>query len=303
MRELRVSLSKRLDFSLNDAPHVLVSGSTGSGKSYLMTGVIDDLMREYAGDVKFLMIDPKKVEFWKYRYSYGLLLPVMYDMQCVRGVLDWLVNEVECRYDWLRRCNAVAWSDLSDEDRKRYETEGGSKIVWSGYIVLCVDELSDLMMYDRSSDRNEVREYCRDMSWTDSDGVKRRGMKIVIKGRGKIEECLVKIAQKARAAGIHMILATQRPDAKVLSGLLRVNVPTRICLKVQSMMDSIIGLGVSLRDVKLEDVRKNGGYVDGRDRRDGSSENGCIRGCHELLGKGDGILNMGGKCTRFQYEK
>lgn len=297
MRDLVVHLSKELDFSLNEAPHVLISGSTGSGKSYLMTGVIDDLMKEYEGDVKFLMIDPKKVEFWKYRYECGLLLPVMYDMQCVRGVLSWLVDEVECRYDWLRRCNAVAWSDLSDEDRKRYETEGGSKVKWSGYIILCADELSDLMMYDRSSDRNEVREYCKGMSWVDSDGVKRRGMKIVIKGRGKIEECLVRIAQKARAAGIHMILATQRPDAKVLSGLLRTNIPTRICLKVQSMMDSIIGLGVSLGDVKLEDSRKCEGkerYEEGKKR---------IRGCHELLGKGDGILNMGGKCTRFQYEK
>lgn len=282
MREVNLKLSRDLSFSLNEAPHVLVSGSTGSGKSYLMTGLIDEVMSEY-DEVKFLMIDPKKVEFWKYRYSDSLLLPVMYDMQCVRSVLSWLVSEVEKRYDWMRLCGVLKWSELSDEDRVRYKSDGGSQVRWSGYIVLCVDELSDLMMYDRSSERNEVKIYGR--------GKDR--VKIVIKGKGKIEECLVRIAQKARAAGVHMILATQRPDAKVLSGLLRVNVPTRICLKVNSVTDSMIGLGVNLGRMSVGEVGEVGEV--------GSL--GGIRGCHELLGKGDGILNFGGKCVRFQYEK
>ena len=188
---------KTYSFNLSEAPHMLIAGTTGSGKSVLIHSVINSMfITTPANILRFMLIDPKQIEFGVYDKLPHLISPVITDTDKVVDHLSWLVDEMNERYTILKtsRCRNV----------EEYNEKGGEKIP---YIVLVVDELGDIMMREDSK---------------------------------KVEKMLVTLAQKARAAGIHMILATQRPSAAVFTGLLKANIPCRVSCRVSSSMESRI---------------------------------------------------------------
>ena len=182
---------------LADMPHLLVAGTTGSGKSICLNCIILSLIyRNGPDDMKFVMIDPKKVEFPVFDPINHLLCPVISDADKTIIALKWLVGEMERRFDVLK---AAGNRDILTYNKSW--KEGMEKMP---YIVVVIDELADLMM-----------------------------------ARGKeIESYVVRLAQKARAVGIHLILATQRPSVEVITGLIKANISSRIGLKVTSQIDS-----------------------------------------------------------------
>ena len=180
----------RLYYDLTECPHLLVAGSTGSGKSVFMHNCIVSAIFAAAN---ILLIDVKRVEFAIYENIPHLAAPISYDARAAYRLLKDLNCEMSRRYELLKNnhCRNI----------KEYREKGGHL----NYLVLFIDELADLILHDR-----------------------------------RIETELVKIAQLGRAAGIHCILATQRPDAQILSGLIRINVPSRVCFAVQKAADSRI---------------------------------------------------------------
>lgn len=202
-------------------PHLLVAGSTGSGKSVgVNTMILSLLYRVQAEDVKFIMIDPKVVELSVYNDIPHLLTPVVTDMKKAANALRWCVDEMERRYQLLsalRVRNIEGFNEKIDE----YEAMGMPvpNPIWRpsdtmdamppalkklSYIVVIVDEFADLMM---------------------------------VAGK-QIEELIARLAQKARAIGIHLILATQRPSVDVITGLIKANIPSRIAFTAASKIDS-----------------------------------------------------------------
>lgn len=202
-------------------PHLLVAGSTGSGKSVgVNTMILSLLYRVQPEDVKFIMIDPKVVELSVYNDIPHLLTPVVTDMKKAANALRWCVDEMERRYQLLsalRVRNIEGFNEKIDE----YEAMGMPvpNPIWRpsdtmdamppalkklSYIVVIVDEFADLMM---------------------------------VAGK-QIEELIARLAQKARAIGIHLILATQRPSVDVITGLIKANIPSRIAFTVASKIDS-----------------------------------------------------------------
>ncbi len=198
-------------------PHVLVAGTTGSGKSVGINAMILSLLyKAEARDVRFLMIDPKMLELSFYEGIPHLLAPVVTDMKQAAYGLSWCVAEMERRYKLLSKLgvrNLAGYNAKIDEARAR-DTHIGNPFSLSPdspeplerlpHIVVVIDELADLMM---------------------------------VIGK-KIEELIARLAQKARAAGIHLILATQRPSVDVITGLIKANIPTRIAFQVSSKIDS-----------------------------------------------------------------
>ncbi len=198
-------------------PHVLVAGTTGSGKSVGINAMILSLLyKADARDVRLLMIDPKMLEMSVYEGIPHLLAPVVTDMRQAAHGLNWCVAEMERRYKLLSKMgvrNLAGFNTKLDEAKARGESipnpfsltpEEPEPLDRLPHIVVVIDELADLMM---------------------------------VVGK-KIEELIARLAQKARAAGIHLILATQRPSVDVITGLIKANIPTRIAFQVSSKIDS-----------------------------------------------------------------
>lgn len=198
-------------------PHCLVAGTTGSGKSVGINAVILSLLyKADAKDVRLLLIDPKMLELSVYEGIPHLLAPVVTDMKQAAHGLNWCVGEMEKRYKLMSKVgvrNLAGYNAKIDEAAARGESlpnpfsltpEQPEPLERLPYIVVVIDELADLMM---------------------------------VVGK-KIEELIARLAQKARAAGIHLILATQRPSVDVITGLIKANIPTRISFQVSSKIDS-----------------------------------------------------------------
>jgi S-DNA-T family DNA segregation ATPase FtsK/SpoIIIE len=198
-------------------PHVLVAGTTGAGKSVGINAMILSLLyKAEARDVRLLMIDPKMLEMSVYEGIPHLLAPVVTDMRQAANGLNWCVGEMERRYKLMSKLgvrNLAGYNNKIDEAKGRGEfvynpfsltPESPEPLERLPHIVVVIDELADLMM---------------------------------VVGK-KIEELIARLAQKARAAGIHLILATQRPSVDVITGLIKANIPTRIAFQVSSKIDS-----------------------------------------------------------------
>ena len=198
-------------------PHVLVAGTTGSGKSVGINAMILSLLyKAEARDVRLLMIDPKMLEMSVYEGIPHLLAPVVTDMKQAAHGLNWCVAEMERRYKLMSKLgvrNLAGYNTKIDEAKAKEEfiynpfsltPEEPEPLQRLPHIVVVIDELADLMM---------------------------------VVGK-KIEELIARLAQKARAAGIHLILATQRPSVDVITGLIKANIPTRIAFSVGSKIDS-----------------------------------------------------------------
>ncbi|PGT86726.1 DNA translocase FtsK [Bacillus sp. AFS040349] len=189
---------------LNKMPHLLVAGATGSGKSVCINGIITSiLMRAKPHEVKLMMIDPKMVELNVYNGVPHLLAPVVTDPKKASQALKKVVNEMERRYELFSHTgtrNIEGYNEVI----KRNNREEEAKQPELPYIVVIVDELADLMMV-ASSD---------------------------------VEDSITRLSQMARAAGIHLIIATQRPSVDVITGVIKANIPSRIAFSVSSMTDS-----------------------------------------------------------------
>jgi S-DNA-T family DNA segregation ATPase FtsK/SpoIIIE len=202
---------------LGKMPHVLVAGTTGSGKSVGINAMILSLLyKAEARDVRLLMIDPKMLEMSVYEGIPHLLAPVVTDMRQAAHGLNWCVGEMERRYKLMSKLgvrNLAGYNHKIDEAKAKEQfiynpfsltPDSPEPLERLPHIVVVIDELADLMM---------------------------------VVGK-KIEELIARLAQKARAAGIHLILATQRPSVDVITGLIKANIPTRIAFQVSSKIDS-----------------------------------------------------------------
>jgi S-DNA-T family DNA segregation ATPase FtsK/SpoIIIE len=184
---------------VTEGPHVLVAGATGTGKTiFLNTLILSLLYKNTPDQLRLIMVDPKRVEFQHYNDIPHLLCPVIYDAQKTINALQWLAHEMERRFE--------VFSEVPARNIHSYNSN--KSIIASGlqmpYIVFVVDELADLM---------------------------------AAKGR-ELEAGIVRLAQMARATGIHLVLATQRPSVEVITGLIKANVPTRVTFQVSSQVDS-----------------------------------------------------------------
>ena len=191
-------------FDLAKMPHLLVAGSTGSGKSVAVNGIIASiLMKARPDEVKFMMVDPKMVELSVYNDIPHLLIPVVTNPRKASRALQKVVDEMENRYQLFSKVGA---RNIAGYNAKvaEYNAQSEYKQVPLPLIVVIVDELADLMMVASK----------------------------------EVEDAIIRLGQKARAAGIHMILATQRPSVDVISGLIKANVPSRIAFAVSSGTDS-----------------------------------------------------------------
>ncbi len=189
---------------LNKMPHLLVAGATGSGKSVCINGIITSvLMRAKPHEVKMMMIDPKMVELNVYNGIPHLLAPVVTDPHKAAQALKKVVSEMERRYELFSHSgtrNIEGYNDLIT----RQNLEEGEKNPLLPYIIVIVDELADLMMV----------------------------------ASNEVEDAITRLAQMARAAGIHLIIATQRPSVDVITGVIKANIPSRIAFSVSSQIDS-----------------------------------------------------------------
>jgi len=198
-------------------PHCLVAGTTGSGKSVGINAMILSLLYKAEGrDVRLILIDPKMLEMSVYEDIPHLLCPVVTDMKQAGNALSWCVNEMERRYKLMSKMgvrNLAGYNKKIDEAKERGELlpnpfsltpDAPEPQERLPFIVVVIDELADLMM---------------------------------VVGK-KVEELIARLAQKARAAGIHLVLATQRPSVDVITGLIKANIPTRLSFQVSSKIDS-----------------------------------------------------------------
>ena len=191
-------------FDLAKMPHLLVAGSTGSGKSVAVNGIIASiLMKARPDQVKFMMVDPKMVELSVYNDIPHLLIPVVTNPRKASKALQKVVDEMENRYELFAKVGVrnIAGFNAKVEE---FNAQSEYKQVPLPFIVVIVDELADLMMVASK----------------------------------EVEDAIIRLGQKARAAGIHMILATQRPSVDVISGLIKANVPSRVAFAVSSGTDS-----------------------------------------------------------------
>ncbi|MCI8759957.1 MAG: DNA translocase FtsK [Clostridia bacterium] len=180
-------------------PHVLIAGSTGSGKSVCINTIITSIIyHAKPSEVKFVMVDPKVVELSVYNGIPHLLIPVVTDPRKAAGALAWAVQEMDNRY------NLFAEKGVRDLKGYNKAIENEEEVGQLPQIVIIVDELADLMMVAKSD----------------------------------VEDAICRLAQKARAAGMHLVIATQRPSVDVITGLIKANVPSRIAFAVSSQVDS-----------------------------------------------------------------
>lgn len=192
-------------FDLAKMPHLLVAGSTGSGKSVAVNGIIASiLMKARPDEVKFMMVDPKMVELSVYNDIPHLLIPVVTNPRKASRALQKVVDEMENRYELFSKVGARNIAGYNAKIAEYNASQPEYKQIPLPLIVVIVDELADLMMVASK----------------------------------EVEDAIIRLGQKARAAGIHMILATQRPSVDVISGLIKANVPSRIAFAVSSGTDS-----------------------------------------------------------------
>jgi S-DNA-T family DNA segregation ATPase FtsK/SpoIIIE len=181
-------------FDLSEMPHLLVAGTTGSGKSVMLNGLLTSLLLTTdPRQVKMVLIDPKRVELSQFGRVPHLITPVVTDVKKAANALAWAVAEMERRYEVLEQIGVRSVEGYND----RAETQ-------MPYVVVVIDELADLMM----------------------------------QAGAKVEDAIIRLAQKARAVGIHIVVATQRPSVDVITGMIKANVPSRIAFAVSSQVDS-----------------------------------------------------------------
>ncbi|MGN6367643.1 MAG: DNA translocase FtsK [Phycisphaerae bacterium] len=200
-------------------PHVLIAGTTGSGKSVCINSIVMTLLLTQRPDhVKLIMVDPKMVEMQDYKAIPHLMAPIIDDMSKAESILEWATQKMDERYETMAEAGVRHIKDYNKLSREEIITrfnattdDDKAKLQFHmPYIVIIIDELADLMMTSK-----------------------------------EVEGHIVRIAQKARAVGIHLILATQRPEAQVVTGLIKSNMPGRICFQVRSRLDSRIMLDQS----------------------------------------------------------
>ena len=188
-------------------PHLLIAGTTGSGKSVCVNSIIMSiLMKSTPQDVRLIMVDPKKVEFMMYNGIPHLLIPVVTDPKKAAGAPAWAVNEMLNRYKQFSDNNVRDFTGFNELAK-----DPDSGLMKMSHIVIFIDELADLMMASPKD----------------------------------VEDSIVRLAQMARAAGMHLVIATQRPTVNVVTGLIKANIPSRIALMVASQTDSRVILDVS----------------------------------------------------------
>ena len=186
-------------------PHLLVAGATGSGKSVCINTLIMSILYKAKPDeVKLIMVDPKVVELSVYNGIPHLLIPVVTDPKKAAGALNWAVAEMNKRYQLFAEYNVRDIKGFNDRVENIKDIDDPDKPQKMPQIVIIVDELADLMMV----------------------------------APGDVEESICRLAQLARAAGIHLVLATQRPSVNVITGLIKANMPSRIAFSVSSGVDS-----------------------------------------------------------------
>jgi S-DNA-T family DNA segregation ATPase FtsK/SpoIIIE len=221
--------------ALDRLPHVLVAGATGSGKSVCINSLITSIIyRAGPDDVRFIMIDPKLLELTTYVGLPHLIPPVVSQPKEIVRILKWVVNEMETRYRTLAHIGVRSIIDYNT----RQVREGAPRLP---YLVVIIDELADLMLSTAKSE---------------------------------IEECIARLAQMARAVGIHLVLATQRPSVDVITGVIKANFPSRIAFQVPSRTDSrtildsigaerLLGKGdmLYLGTGMAEPIRIHGSYI------------------------------------------
>lgn len=234
---------------LSQAPHMLIAGQTGSGKSVCINSIITSiLMTRTPRQVQLLLIDPKSVELADFKEVPHLISPVVVDMKKAAAVLEWACKKMEERYALLARVgarNIAAYNKLPEKEiRKRLDPEGEANLedvpFRLPYIVMVVDELGELMMVAAK----------------------------------EVENSVIRLSQKSRAVGIHLICATQRPSVDVITGLIKANLPCRIAFQVASKVDSrtildrngaekLLGRGdmLFLPPGTSSLIRSQGGYV------------------------------------------
>ena len=187
---------------LGKMPHLLIAGSTGSGKSVTVNSFIISLLFKHSpNDLKFIMVDPKQVELSPYNGIPHLLVPVITNMEKVVNALQWAVAEMEMRYT---KCKQLGVRNISSYNAR-------DDVEKMPFIVIIIDEMADLMM---------------------------------LKG-AEVESSIVRLAQMARAVGMHLLLATQRPSVNVITGLIKANIPARVGMSVTSVIDSRVILDAS----------------------------------------------------------
>ena len=236
--EMKIPLALGVDIGgrpfyadLAKMPHVLIAGRTGSGKSVFVQSIITSIVYSKRPDeTKLIIVDPKGVDFNKWKNIPHLITPIVTDVTAAVNVLKWAVREMEDRFKHLKQVetqNIADYNDLVDrmnakgrtfkkkvmvgtneEGEPEYEIQE-SRLEKMPYIVLVMDEIADLMM----------------------------------QARKEVEACVQRITQKARAAGIHLVAATQRPDVTVITGVIKSNLPTRISFNARSNIDSRTTLG------------------------------------------------------------
>ncbi len=201
---------------LTEMPHMLIAGTTGSGKSVCMNSIIMSFMYTKKPDeLRMVLVDPKMVEMSMFRDIPHLMCPVVTEMSKAAAILEWAVNKMDERYELLAEAsvrdvagyNTLTWAEIKERFQPSTEQEEAVIPKKLPYIVIIIDELADLMMTNK-----------------------------------EVEGLIVRLAQKARAVGIHLILATQRPQANVVTGLIKGNMPCRVSFKVASGLDSRIVL-------------------------------------------------------------
>jgi DNA segregation ATPase FtsK/SpoIIIE, S-DNA-T family len=201
---------------LASMPHMLIAGTTGSGKSVCMNSIIMSfLFTKRPDELKLVLVDPKMVEMAMFKNIPHLMCPVVTEMSKAAAILEWAVTKMDERYELLAEAgvrdlnsyNELGWDELKERMEPANEEEEARIPKKLPYMVFVIDELADLMMTNK-----------------------------------EVESSIVRISQKARAVGIHLILATQRPQANVVTGLIKSNMPCRIAFKVASGMDSRIVL-------------------------------------------------------------
>ncbi|HWS81320.1 MAG TPA: DNA translocase FtsK [Rubrobacter sp.] len=181
-------------FDLSEMPHLLVAGTTGSGKSVMLNGLLTSLLLTTdPRQVKMVLIDPKRVELSQFGRVPHLITPVVTDVKKAANALGWAVAEMERRYEVLEKNGLRSVEGYNDRAE-----------VQIPYVVVVIDELADLMM----------------------------------QAGAKVEDAIIRLAQKARAVGIHIVVATQRPSVDVITGMIKANVPSRIAFAVSSQVDS-----------------------------------------------------------------
>ena len=190
---------------LTKMPHLLIAGTTGSGKSGCINTLISSvLLRSTPEVVRMILIDPKKVELSHYERIPHLLVPVVTNMKNAAGVLSNLVREMDSRYELMELEHARHLDEMNKARRRRGEDP-------LPYILIVIDELADLMMVSPQ----------------------------------EVEDYVIRLAQKARAVGLHLVVATQRPSADVITGMIKANIPSRIAFAVSSQTDSRVILDVN----------------------------------------------------------